>query len=281
MKISCKKQGLNKFACKILGKTLKIRGGESGVGDNLVKESSLAKEERKINKKEFKEGMRDGIPIGLGYIAVSFALGIAAKEAGLTAFQGFLAAILTTASAGGYAGYTMIEAGGTYLEMALVILIANARYFLMSSALSQKLSSDLPLGHRLFMGTAVTDELFGISFSRRGYLNPYYFYGAMLVTLPFWAIGTSLGIVAGNILSARLVSALSVALYGMFLAIIIPEAKQNRVVGIMILISFIANFVSSKLRLAKDISGGTQIIILTVLISSFAALVFPVSEEVN
>lgn len=249
--------------------------------DKSKEDDSQQDKIRKKNIKDFKEGMRDGIPIGLGYIAVSFALGIAAKEAGLTAVQGFFAALLTTASAGGYAGYTMIASGGTYFEMGLVILIANARYFLMSSALSQKLKYDLSLGHRLFIGTAVTDELFGISFSRKGCLNPYYFYGAMLLTIPFWAMGTALGIVAGNILSARIVSALSVALYGMFLAIIIPEAKQNRVVAGLILLSFISNFIFSKLTLFQNVTGGTQIIILTVLISGFAAIAFPVNEEVD
>lgn len=249
--------------------------------NRTIKNSSAQNNTREENIREFKEGMRDGIPIGLGYIAVSFALGIAARNAGLNAFQGFWAAILTTASAGGYAGYTLIASGGTYLEMALVILIANARYFLMSSALSQKLKPDLALRHRLFMGTAVTDELFGISFSREGWLNPYYFYGAMLLTIPFWAMGTASGIVAGNILSARIVSALSVALYGMFLAIIIPEAKGNRVVAALILLSFVSNYIVSKLTLFENIPGGTQIIILTVLISGLAAIFFPIGKEVN
>lgn len=253
----------------------------SNILEDKLKEDRSEEDTRKKNKKEFKEGMRDGIPIGLGYTAVSFALGIAAKDAGLTVVQGFFAALLTLASAGGYAGYTMIASGGTYFEMALVIIIANARYFLMSSALSQKLKYDLPLGHRLFIGTAITDELFGISFSRKGYLNPYYFYGAMLLTVPFWAGGTALGIVAGNILSARVVSALSVALYGMFLAIIIPVAKSNRIIGVLILLSFAANFIVSKLTIFKNITGGTRIIILTILISGFAAMAFPISEEVN
>ena len=250
-------------------------------GNTSEEDISERNKGRNINKNEFKEGIRDGVPIGLGYFAVSFTLGIAARNAGLTVFQGFLAALLTNASAGGYAGFTLISSGGTYLEMALVTVITNARYFLMSSALSQKLKSDLPLHHRFLIGIDVTDELFGISFTRKGWLNPYYFYGAMLITMPFWATGTALGIVAGNILSSSVVSALSVALYGMFLAVIIPAARRNRIIAGLIIISFMVSFIVSKLTLFKDVSGGTQIIVLTVLISGFAAMFFPTIEKEN
>lgn len=256
--------------------------GDNTLIEDKEKEDTLVEEKiKKTNSQEFKEGMRDGIPIGLGYFAVSFTLGIAARNAGLTVFQGFLAAGLTIASAGGYAGFTLIASGGTYFEMALVTLIANARYFLMSSALSQKLKPDLAMRHRFFIGSAVTDELFGISFTRSGWLNPFYFYGAMLTTLPTWSIGTAIGVFAGNILTPSLVSALSVALYGMFLAIIIPAGKENRVIAGLILISFAASFTVSKLALFKDVKGGTRIIILTILISSLAALIFPVKGEVD
>lgn len=242
---------------------------------------SVQDQGRKINVNEFKEGIKDGIPIGLGYFAVSFTLGIAARNAGLTVFQGALAALLTNASAGGYAGFMLISSGGTYWEMALVTIIANARYFLMSSALSQKLEPDLPLHHRFLIGIDVTDELFGISFARKGWLNPYYFYAAMFVTMPFWATGTALGIVAGNILSPGVVSALSVALYGMFLAVIIPPAKKNRIVAGLILLCFIVSFIVSKLTLFRAVSSGTQIIILTTVISGFAAIFFPITEKEN
>ncbi len=235
--------------------------------------------DRKINIKAFKEGVRDGIPIALGYLAVSFTLGIAARNAGLTTFQGFLAALLTNASAGGYAGFLLMSSGGTYWEMAVVTLIANARYFLMSSALSQKIGPDTASGHRFIIGYAVTDELFGISIGQKGWLNPYYFYGAMCVALPAWSVGTAIGVTAGNILSANIVSALSVALYGMFLYIIIPPAKKDRVIGVLVILSFIASLISSELSFFSDISNGTKIIILTVVISGLAALFFPVSEQ--
>ena len=223
--------------------------------------------------------MRDGIPIGLGYLAVSFSLGVAARGAGLTAFQGFLASLLNNASAGEYAGFTVIAANGTYLEMVLMTLIANARYLLMSCALSQRFSPDTPLYHRLLVGYDVTDELFGITIARPGQIDPFYTYGAILVAAPCWAGGTALGVIAGNVLPSRIVSALSVALFGMFLAIIIPPSRKSRVVAGLVLISFAASFTASKLPGISQLSGGTRTIILTVIISGIAAALFPVKQE--
>ena len=229
--------------------------------------------------KVLREGMRDGIPIGLGYLAVSFSLGVAAKNAGLTAFQGFLISLLNNASAGEYAGITVIAANAAYLEMVLMTLIANARYLLMSCALSQRFSPDTPLYHRLLIGYDVTDELFGITIARPGQIDPFYTYGAILIAAPCWAGGTALGVIAGNVLPARVVSALSVALFGMFLAIIIPPARKNRVVAGAVLISFVASFIAAKLPMISKLSGGTRTIILTVVISGFAAALFPVNQE--
>ena len=126
-------------------------------------------------------GMRDGVPIGLGYLAVAFSLGIAARNAGLNAFQGFLVSLLNNASAGEYAGFTTIAADASYLEIAVVTLIANARYLLMSCSLSQKFAPGTPMRHRLLVGYDVTDELFGLAISCDGWLDPYYMYGAILV----------------------------------------------------------------------------------------------------
>lgn len=230
-------------------------------------------------KKEFREGIRDGIPIGLGYLAVSFSLGVAAKNAGLSAFQGFIASLLNNASAGEYAGFTVIAANAGYLEMMLMTLIANARYLLMSCALSQKFAPDTPLGHRLLVGYDVTDEIFGITIARPGVLNPYYTYGAIVIAAPCWAGGTALGVIAGNLLPLRIVSALSVALFGMFLAVIIPPARKNRVVAVLVLISFIASFAAANQPYISQLSGGTRTIILTVIISAVAAALFPVKED--
>lgn len=230
-------------------------------------------------KKEFREGMRDGIPIGLGYLAVSFSLGVAARSAGLTAFQGFMASLLNNASAGEYAGFTVIAANASYLEMALMTLVANARYLLMSCALSQKFAPDTPLIHRLLVGYDVTDEIFGITIARPGILNPCYTYGAIAVAAPCWACGTAMGVTAGNLLPLRVVSALSVALFGMFLAVIIPPARKNRIVALFVLVSFLASFAAASLPFLSQLSGGTRTIILTVLISAAAAALFPVQDE--
>lgn len=231
------------------------------------------------HKKVLREGFRDGIPIGLGYLAVSFSLGVAARNAGLSAFQGFLVSLLNNASAGEYAGFTVIAANGAYFEIFLMTLIANARYLLMSCALSQKFSPDTPLIHRIFVGYDVTDEIFGITIARPGMLDPFYSYGAILIAAPAWAGGTALGVIAGNLLPARAVSALSVALFGMFLAVIIPPARKNRVIALFVLISFAASFAATYLPLISRLSGGTRTIILTVLISAIAAILFPVNEE--
>lgn len=231
------------------------------------------------HKISLQQGFRDGIPIGLGYFAVSFSLGVAARNAGLNAFQGFLASLLNNASAGEYAGFTVIAADAPYLEMVLMTLIANARYLLMSCALSQKFSPHTPLFHRMLVGYDVTDEIFGITIARPGILDPYYTYGAILIAAPCWAGGTALGVIAGNLLPTRAVSALSVALFGMFLAVIIPPAKKDRVVAVFILLSFAASYISGMLPGISGLSGGTRTIILTIALSAMAALLFPVREE--
>ena len=223
----------------------------------------------------FLAGLKDAVPIGLGYFAVSFSLGITARGAGLSALQGFIASFLCLASAGEYAGFTLIAAKAALAELALMTLIINMRYMLMSLALSQKADPKMPFFHRLLFGGAVTDELFAISIARPGFLDPFYFYGAMAVSVPLWAVGTSCGIVAGDILPARIVSALSVALYGMFLAIIIPPAKKNKVIAALIPICFAASWAASRLEVFSAISSGTKTMILIIAISAAAALLFP------
>lgn len=227
----------------------------------------------------FREGVRDGIPIALGYFAVSFTLGIAARNAGLNALQGFLASLLNLASAGEYAGFALIAVSAPYWEVAMVTLITNARYLLMSCALSQKLAPDTSLVHRVGVGYAVTDELFGIAMARPGALEPAYSYGAMSVAIPCWAVGTALGVIAGNVLPLRAVSALSVALYGMFLAVIIPPARKNKVVAGLVALSFAASYAAGRLPVVSGLSGGSRTILLTLILAGGAAALFPVGEE--
>ena len=229
--------------------------------------------------RRFLRGMRDGVPIGLGYLAVSFSLGIAAGGIGLSAVQGFLASLLNNASAGEYAGFALMAAGAGYLELALVILVTNARYLLMSCALSQKFSPETPFFHRFLVGFDVTDELFGLAIAQPGYLDPVYLYGAFAVAMPGWSVGTAVGILAGDVLPGRVVTALSVAIFGMFLAIIIPPAKENRVVGVLVPLSFAASLAFTVLPLFSGLSAGTRTLLLTVVISGLAAAFFPVKED--
>lgn len=229
--------------------------------------------------KVFLKGMRDGVPIALGYFAVAFSLGIMAKQAGLNALQGFVASFFNLASAGEYSLFSQIQLNASLLEVALVTLVINARYLLMSCALSQRFSPKTGIVPRLLVGFGITDEIFGISIATEGYLNPLYNYGAILVAAPCWAFGTSMGIIAGNILPLRVVSALSVALYGMFIAIIVPPAKKNKTIMIAVVVSFALSFICSKAPLLKEMSPGFKTIILTVVIASVAALISPVNDE--
>lgn len=233
----------------------------------------------KNNTSSFRRGMMDGVPIGLGYLAVSFSLGIAARNAGLSAVEGFVASLLCSASAGEYAGFTVIASNGAYFEIAIATLVANIRYLLMGCAMSQRLHKKTPLWQRMVMAFHLTDELFGIAIARPGYLNPYYSFGAALTAAPPWAIGTMLGVIAGNMLPQSVVSAFSVALFGMFLAVIIPEGKKNKTVMAIIALSFAASFIASYAPYVSTLSEGTRTVILTVVISAVAALLFPKKDE--
>ena len=190
-----------------------------------------------------------------------------------------MASLLNNASAGEYAGFLLIEENAPYWEMALVTLITNARYLLMSCALGQRFSPKTGLFHRLAVGFAVTDEIFGISIARAGFSEPKYHYGAMTVAMPAWAGGTAFGILAGNVLPLRVVSALSVALYGMFLAIIIPPAKKNRVVLGLVLAGFACSALLEFLPFFASLSAGSRTIVLTVIISAGGAILFPVKYQ--
>ncbi len=239
----------------------------------------MQQEKLRDSRQVFLEGMKDGIPIGLGYFAVSFSLGILAKNVGLSPFQAALMSLLNNASAGEYMGLTMMAAGASYMEMTLATLITNARYLLMSCAMSQRMDPEGPFYHRLFMAFDITDELFGITIARPGYLCPRYMYGAMVVSIPCWALGTALGTLAGSLLPLRLVSAFSVALYGMFIAIFIPPARKEKVIAGLVALSFAASFALSRLPVVSDLSDGTRTIILTVAISAGAAALFPRKED--
>lgn len=231
------------------------------------------------NLSKFQEGIKDGIPIALGYLAVSFSLGIAMRNAGVSALQGFVMSFVNLASAGEYAGIQVLASNSGYLQMALITLIANARYFLMSCSFTQKFSKETPLYQKLLCGYSITDELFGIGIAQKGFLNPWYFYGGMAIAIPAWAIGSALGVIAGNILPAEIVTALSVSLYGMFIAIIIPASKKDKAVLLVVLISFLFRYLTKYIPLLNTLSEGQIVIIGTLLIASFSAILKPIKDE--
>lgn len=230
-------------------------------------------------KRIFMKGLRDGIPIGLGYFAVAFSLGIMAKKAGLTPFQGFLMSLFTNASAGEYAGLIVITENSGMIEMILMTIVASARYFLMSCALSQHFSEKTAFFHRLLIGFEVTDEVFALEIARPGPIEPAYSYGLFIFPLIGWSVSTMLGIIVGNFLPASVVNALSVSLYGMFIAIVVPPAKREKGVLYAVLLSLVLSFAFSGLSGVKTLSSGTRTIILTVLIAALFAWLFPVKED--
>lgn len=234
---------------------------------------------RQENRTWFLKGMRHGVPIGLGYFAVAFTLGITAKNIGLTPLQSAFMSFTMHASAGEFAMMTVIAAGSGYMEMAITQLVINLRYLLMSCALSQKVSEKLKFSHRLVISYFITDEIFGISSTVDGKLNPWYSYGAACVASPGWVLGTFLGAVVGNILPSNVASAMSVALYGMFLAIIIPPARKNKVVAVLVLASMAASALFTWLSKWIPLSSGMRILILTVVIAGIAAYVHPIEES--
>lgn len=224
----------------------------------------------------WKKGLKDGFPIFLGYLAVSFTFGIAAKKAGLSSAQAVLMSATNFTSAGQFAALDIISVSASYLEMAFTQLIINLRYCLMSSALSQKFDTKTPFWHRFFVAFGNSDEVFGLSVSVPDRLNPCYSYGLMSAAMPGWTLGTLLGIVSGSLLPARMLSALGVALYGMFIAVIVPPARKSRIIAGIVAISMLLSLLFAKLPGLRQISSGFRIILLTLLIAGAAAVLFPV-----
>lgn len=233
----------------------------------------------KNNRDWFLMGMKNGLPIGLGYFAVSFTLGIAAKNVGLNPIQAALMSFLMHASAGQFAALTVLSTHGGFLTMILTQLTVNIRYVLMSCSLSQKIKKETPLHKRCLLAYFVTDEIFGISAGVKGDLNPFYSYGAASVASPGWVLGTFFGALMGNILPDSVASAFNVALYGMFLAVIIPESKVNKVVGVLVCVSMIISLLFTVCPLTASLSSSARIIILTILLASAAAIIRPIKEE--
>lgn len=226
---------------------------------------------------DFQRGLRHGLSIALGYLSVSFSFGIMSVQSGLTIWQAVLISLTNLTSAGQVAGVSLIAANAGYLELFLTELVINIRYALMSLALSQKVDSRLSIGHRLLASFGITDEIFAVSSVQPGLLRPFYLYGMILIAFCGWVFGTYLGAAAGTLLPQSIANALGIALYGMFLAIIIPPARQSKGVAVAVLLSAALSVLLY--YFAESITSGFAMIVCAIVAALIAAYVFPVSEE--
>ena len=213
----------------------------------------------------------------MGYFAVAFSLGIIAAKAGLAPAEGFFSSFFTRASAGEYGTYTLVAVQAAYAEVVAMCLVVNLRYMLMSAALSQKIAPGTSWLHRLLMACCVTDEVFGISVAHPGYTPPAYTYAAALISSLFWASGCAVGIMAGSLLPQQMVTALSMSLYGMFLAIIIPPVHEDRNVLWALIASFVLSGLCAVAPVTGEWSSGMRTVVLTIIISAVAAWIKPIN----
>ena len=229
---------------------------------------------REINS--FKMGLYNGIPICLGYLSVSFAFGIFAVSSGLSIIEALLISMTNLTSAGQLAAVPIISTGGSFIELAVSQLVINLRYSLMSVSLSQKMGSDVGLRHRFLIAFGNTDEVFAVSMSKRELLGRKYFYGLILMQYIGWSAGTLLGAIAGNILPESVISALGIAIYGMFIAIIVPEMKVRRATALAVLAAAAGGCAFRYIPFLSGISAGFVIIICAISISLLFALIAPI-----
>ena len=232
-----------------------------------------------MNRNSYLKGLIDGIPIGLGYLSVSFAFGIFAVNSGLSAAEASLISMTCLTSAGQLAAVPIITGGGSLLELIISQIVINLRYSLMSISLSQKLGDDVTAGDRFAIAFFNTDEIFAVASGQPGRLSRWYFYG--LGTTPWigWSGGTLIGALAGNILPAAVTNALGVAIYGMFVAIVVPAAKQERGVALCVAIAVALSCLFAFVPALKAVPGGFVVIICAVLASAVMALLAPVETE--
>ncbi|MBQ6674174.1 MAG: AzlC family ABC transporter permease [Spirochaetia bacterium] len=227
---------------------------------------------------ELKKGLRDGIPICLGYFSVAFAFGIFCVNSGLSPLQATLISLTNVTSAGQLAAVPIMTNAGTFVELALAQLVINLRYALMSISISQKLDSSMTTPHRLVISFANTDEIFAVASGRESLVGKQYMYGLILTPIAGWTIGTLVGAVAGNILPAAMSDALGIAIYGMFIAIIIPVAKKNFTVLKVILTAVLLSCMFAFVPGLNKVSSGFVIIICAVVSAALFAAIAPVEE---
>ena len=228
-------------------------------------------------KSDFLRGISHGIPIALGYLSVSFGFGIKAVSAGLSVLESSLISTTNLTSAGQVAGVDIIALGGTIIEMILVQFTINIRYSLMALSLSQKLDGKFTFPHRLIAAYGITDEIFAVCSAQKQKLTPAYMYGMILISAVGWVTGTALGAAAGQLLPESISNALGIVLYGMFMAVIIPPARKQRSVFVVVIVSALISILFKYLLTA--VSSGFAVIISAVVASIIGAILFPVGEE--
>ena len=227
----------------------------------------------------FKKGVVDGLPICVGYISVSFAFGIFAVSSGLSVLQALLISMTNLTSAGQLAAVPIICAGGGFLELAISQLVINSRYSLMSVSLSQKLDKSVSMPQRLLIAFGNTDEIFAVSTVNETAVGSKYMYGLILTPFLGWSMGTLLGAVAGNVLPETLTISLGVAIYGMFIAIVTPQAKKEKAAFFCVLLSIVLSLVFNFVPVLNSVPDGFVIIICAVVASVIMALAFPIEIE--
>lgn len=227
----------------------------------------------------FRKGLTDGIPIALGYLSVSFSFGILCAKGGMRILGAILISLTNLTSAGQLAGVGIMFALGSLSEMALAQLIINLRYSLMSISLSQKADDSFNTLRRMIVAFGVTDEIYAVASSQKGLINSRYMYGLMILPIVGWTGGTALGAIAGDMLPADMVNALGIALYAMFIAIVLPPATKSRGVLVCALISAAISCIIAYVPVFSFISGGFAIIICAILAAVAAAILFPVKDD--
>lgn len=232
-----------------------------------------------MKQNAYLRGLKSGLAIALGYLSVSFGFGITAVGKGLSGLEAILISLTNLTSAGQLAGITVIAAGGSILELVLTQLIINLRYSLMGLALTQKLDKSFTTLHRLIISFAITDENFAVAAAEKGTLSRTFMYG--LITLPpiGWTLGTALGAYAGQILPASVCSALGIAIYSMFIAIIIPDTKTEKGVLLAVILSSALSCAFYFLPFLSQVPQGFAIIICAVAVSAALAYFFPKNFE--
>ena len=225
---------------------------------------------------DFRQGVKDGFPICLGYLSVSFAFGITVVTCGFSPWVAVLISMSNLTSAGQLAGVTVMAAGGSLIEMAMTQLVINIRYALMSFALSQKLSDKFTLADRFLASFVITDEIYAVAASSEKQVEKGYMLGLSIIPAAGWVLGTALGSLAGGILPAGVISALGIAIYGMFIAIIVPQALRFRPVLVVVLTAIMIRCLFSVIPGLSALSEGFKIIVSAVVSSFAGALLYPV-----